>query len=314
MKNKKLYDCLSYIENWETLNAEDHAKCFGKSLAFVEPFKKEILENLIDLKDHQQQVNLIKYYIVEIFNTANTDFIRSIRDSYVNDKGELLQDVQIVNLYGEDDDYVYEIIRLLGWLFMEIDYCCWIYKIPLDKLLEDQGIDLHLFFSIELQSISDNIEDTSLPDERPIKETQPEQKKDVEVKPVFKPEAIQTIFDQLKGFFKPEQQTQLLDILKTGNTASDKLKFMDNGNRLTDTFKKLIEYGFITGCSKKVLQDWICLNFMFVQGNLTKSYNLATVERTLSGNQNPCKNPLIQIVNGSIINDPHPRQNKSNNY
>ena len=106
MKNKKLYDCLSYIENWETLNAEDHAKCFGKSLALVEPFKKEILENLIDLKDHQQQVNLIKYYIVEIFNTANTDFIRSIRDSYVNDKGELLQDVQIVNLYGEDDDYV----------------------------------------------------------------------------------------------------------------------------------------------------------------------------------------------------------------
>jgi len=131
----------------------------------------------------------------------------------------------------------------------------------------------------------------------------------LELKPIFKPEAIDTIFEIIKDYFKAEQQTELLSILKTGNKASNKLLFMGNGNRLTDTFKQLIEYDFITCCEKKDLINWTCLNFSFLRRGEIKPFIHGTVEKTISGN-NFCKSHLIEIKDGKIqkIDTPRTKQ------
>lgn len=136
----------------------------------------------------------------------------------------------------------------------------------------------------------------------------------VEIKPVLKPEAVQTVFEIIKDFFSTEQQPDLKQVIETGNIASKKLLFKGNGNRLTDTFKKLIEHDFITGCQKQDLINWIISNFTFTQQNKVKAFIYDTVEKTISRNYYPCKSPLIEIRNGQIQKVEQPRKRKQSKY
>jgi hypothetical protein len=129
----------------------------------------------------------------------------------------------------------------------------------------------------------------------------------IEMKPVLKPEAVQIVFDIIKDFFNSEQQAELKRVIQTGNKASNKLLFKSNGNRLSDTFKKLIEHEYITGCQKQDLINWIILNFTYTQKNKVKEFIYDTVEKTISRNDNPCKSPLIEIVKGEIRKVEQPR-------
>lgn len=147
----------------------------------------------------------------------------------------------------------------------------------------------------------------------PQTETKTEQET-IEMKPVLKPEVVQMVFDILKDFFSPEQQTELKQIIETGNKASNKLLFKGTGNRLTDTFKKLIEHDFITGCQKQDLINWIISNFTFTQQNKVKAFIYDTVEKTISRNFYPCKSPLIEIKNGQIQRFEQPRTKKYSKY
>jgi hypothetical protein len=144
-------------------------------------------------------------------------------------------------------------------------------------------------------------------------ETKTEQET-IEIKPALKPEAVQVVFNILKDFFSTEQQAELKQIIETGNKASKKLLFKGNGNRLTDTFKKLIEHDFIPGCPKLNLINWIISNFTFTQQNKVKAFIYGTVEKTISRNDNPCKSPLIEIKNGQIQKVEQPRTKKYNKY
>ena len=99
-------------------------------------------------------------------------------------------------------------------------------------------------------------------------------------------------------------------IIETGNKGSKKLLFKDNGNRLTDTFKKLIELDLITGCEKQDLINWIILNFNYTHRNKLKEFVYDTVEKTISRNNYPCKSPLIEIKNGQIQKIEQPRTKK----
>jgi hypothetical protein len=144
-------------------------------------------------------------------------------------------------------------------------------------------------------------------------ETKTEQET-IEMKPVLKPEAVQIVFEIIKDFFSTEQQADLKQVIETGSIASKKLLFKGNGNRLTDTFKKLIEHDFITGCQKQDLINWIILNFTFTQQNKVKAFIYDTVEKTISRNNNPCKSPLIKIENGQIQKVEQPRTKNYNKY
>jgi hypothetical protein len=150
---------------------------------------------------------------------------------------------------------------------------------------------------------------------KPPQQTETETEQEIiEMKPVLKPEAVQIVFDIIKDFFSPEQQTELKQLIEKGNKASEKMLFKANGNRLTDTFKKLIEHDFITGCQKRDLINWIISNFAFTQQNKVKAFIYGTVEKTISRNDNPCKSPLIEIKNGQIKKVEQPRTKKYNKY
>lgn len=128
--------------------------------------------------------------------------------------------------------------------------------------------------------------------------------------PIFKAEIVQNVFDTLKDFFNSKDQIELKQILETGNNTRAKLLFNGKGNKLLDTFKKLIEHQLIMGCSKQDLQEWIITNFSFLQSNTAKEFKPDTVEKTISRNGYPCKNPLIEIRNGEIQKSTIPRSKK----
>ena len=136
----------------------------------------------------------------------------------------------------------------------------------------------------------------------------------IEIKPALKPEAVQIVFGIIKDFFSPEQQPELKRVLETGENAGEKLLFRGNGNRLTDTFKKLIEHDFIPGCQKKDLIKWIISNFTFIYRNEKRDFIYDTVEKIISRNDNPCKSPLIEIKDGQIQKVNQPRIKNTSKY
>ncbi len=127
-------------------------------------------------------------------------------------------------------------------------------------------------------------------------ETEPETfKKSIQPyipKPCFKPESIESITDVLKTFFDASQHSELKRIIETGSNTNEKLLFRDNGNRLTDYFKRLFENDTITGCAKKDLINWIVENFTSIYRKTQKEFIYKTVEKTISGKEQPCKNPI----------------------
>lgn len=112
-------------------------------------------------------------------------------------------------------------------------------------------------------------------------------------KPCFKPESMEEIITTLKPFFDVSQQDELRRIIESGNNANEKLLFRDNGNKLTDYLKRLIENSTIISCTKKDLINWIVKNFKYFHRKTEKNFNPKTVEKTISGTEQPCKNPII---------------------
>lgn len=121
------------------------------------------------------------------------------------------------------------------------------------------------------------------------------------LRPVLNATEVVKVFEILKSFFEPMQHQELQRLLKTFENANQKLVFKSDGNKLTDTFKKLIENDFITGCQKKSLIHWITSNFQYVYRGNIKDYKTKTVESTISGHQSPCKKPIIKISGGQIL-------------
>lgn len=128
-----------------------------------------------------------------------------------------------------------------------------------------------------------------------------------EIKPVFDPSYVDTIFEVLKVHFEPNRQQELKCLFIQGGKLENKLYFMNNGNKLADTFKKLIEHNMITNCSKKELEKWILTNFQFKNQSNSHSnkqnFKARTLQDIISNKlaKAPCKNPLIEISNGVII-------------
>lgn len=146
---------------------------------------------------------------------------------------------------------------------------------------------------------------------------QPEPKETPElqpVKPIFRPEIIQSFFDLHKDFFNIEQQSEFIEILKSGGNTVNRLTFLDNGNRLADSFKKLFENNFITGCQKCELQNWISDNFNYTYRNEIKIFTKDYIEKIVSRTGQYCKSPIIEIEKGLIVKTEQPRQRKQTNY
>ena len=111
-------------------------------------------------------------------------------------------------------------------------------------------------------------------------------------KPCFKSELISSITKDLNTFFETSQHVELKRIIETGSNTQTKLLFRSNGNKLSDYFKKLFESNTITGCTKKDLIIWIVENFRYIYRGTENDYKPTTFEKTISGENNPCKNPI----------------------
>ena len=128
--------------------------------------------------------------------------------------------------------------------------------------------------------------------------------KSIEKRPIISESAISPFFEILKEFFALEQQPLLKTLLQTGAGAGQHLIFLSNGKRLADSFKKLYEHQFITGCQKQDLEQWILSNFKYQPKSQIKSFSSDYIEKCISRNSWPCKDPIIEIVNGQIQKPP----------
>jgi hypothetical protein len=117
------------------------------------------------------------------------------------------------------------------------------------------------------------------------------------IKPIFRQESIPEIFGLLKDFFTPQQQPLLEELLKTGNDASEPLIFLDNGCRIADAFKKLIETDFITGCQKKELENWIGRNFNYKYQDKNQPFKPRYLNDIISTTKDKCKKPILFVIN-----------------
>lgn len=159
-----------------------------------------------------------------------------------------------------------------------------------EKRLQKTFSLIRLFLS-EKENV--NVNDKSIQTEHTISEVS-QQPQDVYIpKPCFEPDSIESIIQDLKTFFDISQHSELKRIIETGSNTNEKLLFRDNGNRLTDYFKRLIENDEITGCTKKDLINWIVKNFKYTYRNTQKDFIPKTVEKTISGTEQPCKNPIM---------------------
>jgi hypothetical protein len=176
-----------------------------------------------------------------------------------------------------------------------------------EKEINIELINFQKYLQIEREKIYNDL----INEIKGLQVQQPETKQGtIEIKPILKSEMVLIVFEIIKDFFSKEQQPELKEILETGNNTNKKLLFKDNGNRLTDTFKKLIEHDFIIGCQKRDLINWIIINFNFTHQNKVKEFIYDTVEKTISRKDNPCKSPLIIIENRQIQKVEVPRNKK----
>jgi hypothetical protein len=110
----------------------------------------------------------------------------------------------------------------------------------------------------------------------------------------FRSEYVEKVFELLKPFVADNQHDDLLSLLQ-GRGQSKVIVFLDNGNRLTDAFRKFHEKGIIRKCEKKELQEWLLKNFRYTSRRQVKTFSFDYLEKCISRNSQPCKNPIPGI-------------------
>ena len=284
MKTEALDKCLDFILNWQFLDINDHHDLFLKGDIFgeshIEPLRRELIENLVML-DHQQQANVITFYVNELNRVAITDFFKTIEKHEINDDhGTYIRALRMSRGTDVGDPFFYMIYQLHLLIFREIGKVCEIYKIPFKEILKNHRID----------------PDTLLND---FYEVAPADPNDIlplpSIKPIFLAEFIPQIFELLKDFFSKSDQRELLKILETGGNTENSLLFLDNGTRLADAFKQLFDCGIVRGCQKKEFEEWICKNFRFRYRADTKVFSKRYIADIVSSTKDKCQKPILNV-------------------
>lgn len=116
-----------------------------------------------------------------------------------------------------------------------------------------------------------------------------------EIKPIFKPEAIETIFDILKVYF-PSQNKELKQVLVTGIVPQQKLIFQGSGKTLLDFFKQLMKGQFLTIAVQEDLLIWLSNSFEYLHRRQPNDISKKYASTIISGNGRAAKgNRLIDV-------------------
>jgi hypothetical protein len=155
----------------------------------------------------------------------------------------------------------------------------------------------------EINTMLEGIETAQSKPMKPAEQPATNSPVSIEFKPIFNPDATPQIFDILKDFFALDEQPQLKTLLKSGGNVQQALLFLDNGSRLADTFKQLIDVDIITGCNKKELENWISQNFRYKYRNEAKAFTLKYLNEIISTNKDKCKKPIINVKKDRLLGD-----------
>lgn len=138
--------------------------------------------------------------------------------------------------------------------------------------------------------------------------------KSLELYPFFIETTIDNLLNILKDYFQKEDYKTLKEKLINTKSQGEPIVFRSNGNRLAYAFKVLIELNYIVGCEKKDLQKWIKRNFQFTYRRQIHYFTDDYLEKCISRNGFPCKNPIIEVQNGKIVKPLDSYSKKINKY
>ena len=122
-----------------------------------------------------------------------------------------------------------------------------------------------------------------------------------ELKPKFKTEEINKIFDILKIHFSNSQYELLKNTLKTGNLPPTKLNFNGSANVLLDFFKQLIKGHILTVTVQKDFEIWVSSCFEFFYKGKYIPIKPKYASRIMSGSERAAKGN--RLINVEKIND-----------
>lgn len=148
MKTEALNKCLNIFRNWRELDdnqrqARVSLEQDGFAYNLIEPFRRELAENLIH-QTSEEQKHLIIFYINEISRVSNfVQDIDPIEDKKAVGETDNLYVFQSFKLNSDCEDwFAFMILRLFMSIFNEIQIICNNNNISFLAICQESGIDL----------------------------------------------------------------------------------------------------------------------------------------------------------------------------
>lgn len=111
-------------------------------------------------------------------------------------------------------------------------------------------------------------------------------------------EYLEDVYTILKRYFNDEDHENLYKLLSTGTNLTNKITFLESGNKLADAFKQLCNAKIIV-CKKIDLEGWIKSNFKYVFLKKERFYTSRYLNDIISSNDDQCKRPILKVQRNS---------------
>ncbi len=115
--------------------------------------------------------------------------------------------------------------------------------------------------------------------------------------PIFESSSISLLCNLLKPYFSEQDFYYLESLLATAVQLPSKLFFLSEGNKLADVFWQLYENKLVFNCNKMQLEQWIALNFQYLERGNAKGFTLKYLNKIISTDRPTCKNQIVKIYN-----------------
>ncbi len=285
----------------------DPEQNFDKS--FLEPFSRELEQNMADKETDKGRETLIKYYIkqykqAELLFTFNGSLIRNnknIINKWNKDHNSQFVFDQIKNDY---EICVIIVYYIFDRNFYDIQSNCKEYGLNFIDIAIRSKFNIDILQTVvDTTTGKDLIRDKYLTktlsvliDKTPtVNEIDFIKHESVEIKPIIKSDLILPIYNLLRERFSKNDHEELNNVLSNGCIAPEKLLYNGAGNQLADVFRQLYNNQIITGCTKKILEEWIYKNFKYIHLDTTNHFSLRYLNDIISCKETKCKNPIMRV-------------------
>lgn len=113
--------------------------------------------------------------------------------------------------------------------------------------------------------------------------------------PIFESSSKSSLCNLLKPYFSEQDFYYLESLIETAVQVPSKLFFLSEGNKLADVFWQLYENKLVFNCNKMQLEQWVALNFQYLERVNAKIFTLKYLNKIISTNHQTCKNPIMVI-------------------